>query len=245
MPERLRILTFHDISDDAADVYAVTKGQFADYLSLLRDEGYTTIRARDLLSDWPSVLSQDRVVLLTFDDAFATQRDIAAELLTQHDMTATFFVISSLVGQNRTRYKFGGKERTFLCKEDLRQMVLDGFDIGSHSHTHTMFGTLTAEQVDDEARLSKQILKDATGRDVIGFAYPFGRQRAFSSITKFVLEKNGYSIAFTQEGVGIKPTSDLLTLPRINVDRLDTIGSFRRKLLGQYELISKIRSYAK
>lgn len=238
-PGCLRILTFHDISNDTRDVYAVTKERFTDYLSLLKDEGYTTIRAGDLVADWPSVLSRTRVVLLTFDDGCVAQRDIAAELLTQRGMTATFFVISSMLGQNRSRCTFSGKERTFLSGEDLRQMVLGGFEIGSHSHAHPLLGMLPVEQVDVEVRFSKQIVEEAIGHEVISFAYPFGRRDSFSSMTRSVLEKNGYTVAFTQAGNGVKSTSDLLKLPRTNVDRFDTLTTFRRKLNGYYDFLGK------
>jgi peptidoglycan/xylan/chitin deacetylase (PgdA/CDA1 family) len=233
----LRILTFHDISDDAGDIFALTKGQFADCLSLLRDEGYTTIRASDLASAGPAMLDRERVALLTFDDGYASQRDIASEILVQHGMTATFFAISSVVERNRLRRVFAGKERLFLGSEDLRQMTLGGFEIGSHSHTHAKIGALSAEQIDAEVRLSKWILEEATGSGVVGFAYPFGRRGAFSPTTRTALERNGYRAAFTQEGGGIGPATDMLELPRVNINRFDTTASFRRKLRGYYDFL--------
>jgi peptidoglycan/xylan/chitin deacetylase (PgdA/CDA1 family) len=242
-PGRLRILTFHDVGGDAGDVYAVTKERFAEYLSLLKDEGYTTIKPGELAADWPAVASRNRVVLLTFDDGYAAHRDVVADILARHGMTATFFAVSSFVERARLRRVFSGKERQFLCSEDLRQMALGGFEIGSHSHTHALLGAMPAEQIDTEVSLSKRILEEAINCDVVSFSYPFGRRGAFSQTSRTALEKNGYLAAFTQEGTGIEPTSDLLELPRISVDRYDTLATFRRKLRGYYEYLGKARRY--
>jgi peptidoglycan/xylan/chitin deacetylase (PgdA/CDA1 family) len=242
-PESLRILTFHDVSDDNSDVFAVNRRMFIDYLSVLREEGYTTVRASDLIADWPSVLSRSRVVVLTFDDGYAAQIDIAAELLSQYSMTATFFVISSLLRRNRSRLLFAGKEHTFLGSEDLQQLVLNGFEIGSHSHTHAKLGSLPLEQMESEARLSKQILEEEINHEVISLSYPFGRQGAFSLTSKSILKEIGYLSAFTQEGIEINFTTDLLSLPRTSINHFDTIATFRRKLHGHYHLIEKTRNH--
>ena len=240
-PGHLRVLAFHDVSDYADDIFAVGEGRFADYLSLLRDQGYVTMRARDLAAGWPSVLSRKRVVLLTFDDGYAAQKDIAAELLGRHDMTATFFVTSSLLGRHRLRRVFSDKERVFLSGEDLRQLDRAGFEVGSHSHTHALCGAIPRAQLEQESNASKQILEHELGHPITSFAYPYGRQRAFSSVTRAVLRESGYSAAFTVEEVRLKPDCDLLRLPRTSINRFDTLATFRRKLEGQYDLIGKAR----
>jgi peptidoglycan/xylan/chitin deacetylase (PgdA/CDA1 family) len=242
-PGRLRILVFHDVGDDGSDLFAVTKRRLADYLSLLKDQGYTTVRAGDLAAAGPAALSGERLAVLTFDDAYAAQRDIAAELLAQHGMTATFFVISSFLSQDRSRCVFAGKQHDFLGAEDLRQMALAGFEIGSHSHTHALCGTLSPDQVEREAALSKQILQQELGRPVTAFAYPYGRQRAFSGATRAALQKSGYATAFTVEGTRVGQDCDPLRLPRTCIGRFDTPATFRRKLHGCYDFIGRVRKY--
>jgi len=242
-PGRLRILTFHDLDDDRGDLYAVDRRRFADYLSLLQDEGYTTLRAGDLLAEWPGILERERLVLLTFDDGYAAQRDVAAEELARRGQTATFFVISSFLGAARTRKTFDGKEREFLGGEDLRQMGLAGFEIGSHSHTHPLCGTLSESEAEREFTVSKRVIEQELGREVSAFAYPYGRQGAFSPMTRAALERSGYRAAFTLEGLRVSSDTDLLRLPRLNVDRCDNLSTLRRKLRGDYEFLANVRRY--
>jgi peptidoglycan/xylan/chitin deacetylase (PgdA/CDA1 family) len=237
----LRVLTFHNVGNDESDPYSVTKDRFADCLSVLSDEGYSTIRARDLAVGWPAIASRKRLAVLTFDDGYVAQRDVAAEMLVRHGMTATFFAVSSFVERERRSREFAGGERTFLSGEDLRQMVLGGFEIGSHSHTHALLGVLRSGLVDDEMRLSRLALEEWTASEVFSFAYPFGQRGAFSSTTRSVLKINGYRTAFTQTGRRIAPGSDLLQLPRTSVDRTDSWKTFRGKLRGHYDLWERFR----
>ena len=133
----------------------------------------------------------------------------------------------------------------FLSTEDIKQMDAAGFEIGSHSHTHSLLGTIPPDQASQELRTSKQILEQELRHSVTSFAFPFGRQQAYTGMTRALLEENSYKCAFTQEGCRIAPTSDLLALPRISIDHFDTLRSFRRKLHGQYEFLSEIRRHAK
>lgn len=242
-PGRMRILAFHDVSDDGGDDFGVCEARMADFLSLLKDEGYTTLRAGDLLAGWPSVVGTERAVLLTFDDGYAAQRDVVADLLKRFGMTATFFVLSSLVGERRVSRRFAGADRSFLSADDLRQMDRDGFEIGSHSHTHPLIGRLPPDQVEQELRVSKQALEQGLGHAITSFAYPYGRRGAFSAATRGALERAGYRTAFTMEGLRVTPSSDLLRLPRTSVDRLDSMTTFRRKLEGYYDLMGTVGRY--
>ena len=244
-PGRLRALTFHDVGDDEADLFAVSRKRFADYLRLLQEEGYVTIRARDILSEWPSWMDRDRVVLLTFDDGYVSHRDVVADMLGQHGMTATFFVVSSFVGPTRTSRHFEGSTRDFLSIDDLRGLERDGFEVGSHTHTHALLGGLPESAVVDELTRSRELLEGALNCAVRSFAYPYGRQGATSPRTRAALVNAGYEVAFTQTGIRIERSSDMLALPRTSVDRLDTITTFRRKLAGDYDLLGSLRRYAR
>jgi peptidoglycan/xylan/chitin deacetylase (PgdA/CDA1 family) len=242
-PGHLRVLTFHDIGGNDADLSAVTRERLAEYLSLLEDEGYLTLRARDVLASWPSLVDRQRVVLLTFDDGYASHAEFVAELLARHDMTATFFAISSLVAPRRVSGVFEGADHEFLSSHDMRQLESHGFEVGSHTHTHPLLGPLPEDRLEDELTVSKKTLEQELGHHISSFAYPYGRQDAFTSRTRAALMRAGYGIAFTQAGTRIQRNSDLLSLPRTGVDRLDTIASFRRKLEGDYDFIGSLRRY--
>jgi len=130
-----------------------------------------------------------------------------------------------------------------MCNDDLKWLSAVGFEVGSHSHTHQLCGTFSDEQFQEEARFSKQIIENIIGCSVVSFSYPYGRQRAYSKSTAMILRQTGFKVSFTQEELFVDALNDLYFIPRINVHRYDTEQSFRRKLLGYYELLSKVRKY--
>jgi peptidoglycan/xylan/chitin deacetylase (PgdA/CDA1 family) len=87
--------------------------------------------------------------------------------------------------------------------------------IGSHTLTHPILTTLTAEEIDRELRESRRILEQKLGREIPFFCYPNGSydQRVHQAV------KNNYSAAVTTEigvlGRKITDEIDLHRLPRI------------------------------
>lgn len=241
-PCHLRILTFHNIGDDNS-IHTLKQQQFADFLSVVVDSGYHTIRANDIVKLWPQILKKERNVLLTFDDGYASHRDIVSSLLSHLNMTATFFVLSSFVDKQRTCAEFSGHLNTFMSTKDIREMNGAGFEIGSHTHTHPLCGLITDNEFRQEISVSKKILEDAAETSITSFSYPYGRQRAYTTFDCIALAETGYTAAFTQSGKKITPKTNLFSLPRINIDRFDTLQTFQRKLLGNYELVFQLRNY--
>ena len=242
-PARIRVFTFHDISNDEHDLGSISPKRFGEFLGLLEDEGYTSIDCDLLISGRQDMLSLDHAVLLTFDDGLVSHREIAAEMLHQSGHTAIFFPITAFVCDRRERTYFGGRERTFMNKKDLYELGKLGLEVGSHSHTHPLCGQLSEKEFVYQAEVSKRTLENVLGREVMSFAYPFGRAGAYSAITESVLESSGYKLAFTQEGTRMRLSTSLLTLPRVSVDRSDTIKTLKQKLLGQHDLLHEVRKY--
>jgi peptidoglycan/xylan/chitin deacetylase (PgdA/CDA1 family) len=87
--------------------------------------------------------------------------------------------------------------------------------IGSHTLTHPILTTLTAEEIDFELRQSRRILEQKLGREIHFFCYPNGSydERVYQAV------KNNYCAAVTTEiGVlsgKIAAEIDLHRLPRI------------------------------
>ena len=239
----LRILTFHNIGDDDC-IHTLHQQRFTDFISFLNDNGYQTIRALDLVNAWPAILDQEKKVILTFDDGYVAHHHIVSDLLSRFNMTATFFILSSLVEKERTCVVFSGHSNVFMSKKDIKEMNNIGFEIGSHTHAHPLCGLISDEQFRQEITLSKKILEESIGCSITSFSFPYGREKAYTGSNLIALAEVGYKVAFTQSGKKITSKTNLLTVPRINIDRFDTLQTFQRKLLGNYEPIFNLRNYA-
>lgn len=87
-------------------------------------------------------------VALTFDDGPSVQTVELLEVLKQHDLTATFF----LIGENASKHP-----------EIVRQLLLEGHEIGNHSLTHRIFLYCTGDRTLKELEKTQQIISAIAG----------------------------------------------------------------------------------
>lgn len=104
-------------------------------------------------------------VAVTFDDGPQSNYDIARPELLRDHIPATFYIIS---GQLGPRYGH-------VTADEVRQMSLDGFEIGSHTVDHPDLTTLDPFAVAWELTESRATLEAIVGRPVVDFAYPGGK----------------------------------------------------------------------
>jgi peptidoglycan/xylan/chitin deacetylase (PgdA/CDA1 family) len=110
------------------------------------------------------------VISLTFDDAWQNQYSNAFPLMQAKGMTGTFYVITNKLTTNAIG-------TTYLTFPELQTMQNSGFEIGSHSVSHSSFATLTDSQIIQECQSSKSVLQ-SYGLIVNNFAYSYGAYNA-------------------------------------------------------------------
>jgi peptidoglycan/xylan/chitin deacetylase (PgdA/CDA1 family) len=110
----------------------------------------------------PSVAYAD--VAVTFDDGYQTQYDVARPELLHDHIPATFYIISGQLGP----------EHAHVTADEVRQLSVDGFNIGSHTVDHPHLTMLASTQVGWEFAQSKATLEAITGLPVTDFAFPYG-----------------------------------------------------------------------
>lgn len=126
-----------------------------------------TKRIDALRDNVPQKFIPGGAVAITFDDGFLENYIIAHPLLKARGIPATMFACTDWV----TGPNAGVSGWCNLTQ--LLDLQSEGWEIGSHSKTHTNLSTLTDAQVRDELSISKQVLEGA-GLDVTTFGVPFG-----------------------------------------------------------------------
>ena len=168
MSEKLTVLMYHAVVDDlgrcegADPHYAVLRWQFALHLKALRSLGMRSSSIAKLRAE----SSAENVVVMTFDDGHASNRD-AAESLRAFSFTADFLVNPSTVGKPN-----------HLSWGDLRAMSDAGMSIQSHGYHHRYLDELKPSEVLAELVDSKREIEDRIGQAVTVFGPPGGRMSA-------------------------------------------------------------------
>lgn len=240
-----RILTFHSVRDGGDPLVHQPPELFEEQIRYLAEQGYGSYRVCDLVESWPAILDGPKFTVVTFDDGLSNSRTIACPILQRYGMTATFFIPTACIGDQRRPPDVEGmhnvRDVDMLSWRDLREMADEGFEIGAHSHTHVRIRRLSLERARREVALPKAILEDKLGRPVYSFAYPKGRADSFAPWTRDLLAEAGYMAGCTQAGLPLRRGCDLLDLPRTGIHGLDTLASFTMKLRGNYDLLRRIR----
>lgn len=178
-PTPIPILLYHSVSSQlsrAIAPFAVRPEVFAEHLELIAD-GHVALTVSELVSllDRGEAIPAG-AVLITFDDGFADNLEVAAPLLQALRLPATIYLTTSYLeaaGQQERRHGVG-----MLSWSALDDLEAAGFEIGAHGHHHRQFDVLPIGAVTQDITHCKVLLEERLGHRVATFAYPHGYSSA-------------------------------------------------------------------
>lgn len=81
--------------------------------------------------------------------------------------------------------------------EQVREMKAGGMEFGSHTHTHRVLTTLEPIEIREELLLSKLLMKQELGEEVLSISYPVGETKLVPDGIGEVCGECGYRIGYT------------------------------------------------
>jgi peptidoglycan/xylan/chitin deacetylase (PgdA/CDA1 family) len=206
---KVSVLMYHHIQPEAVakklkqTSLTVDPEWFDKQLSYLIEKGYTIISPNNLVNFFNSgVTLPAKSVMITLDDAYEDNYIYAWPILKKYNMPATVFTPTGLV-----------MVMDYLSWGEISEMANGGVYFGNHTWSHRG-STGSPQELDKEIRLADgQLAEKGLNRDKI-FAYPYGKP---SFNAEEVLQKYGYSMAFTTKHGNILCQKQRFELPRIRV----------------------------
>ncbi|MBZ0308392.1 MAG: polysaccharide deacetylase family protein [Anaerolineae bacterium] len=127
------------------------------------------------------------------------------------------------------------KTPIFVNWDQVRELVANGVACQPHTVNHPILTRISAEQVDEEIKLSRDHIIQETGQQAVAFAYPNGRIADYNQAALDALRKYGYKVAFTLTS-GPMPNEDVkkhpLEIRRVYLGRRDNFEVFVMKTMG-------------
>ena len=167
MDKQVGVFMYHDVIDPqgksgflgkSAQPFKHSKQEFNGLLNIIQDLGTSPV-----LIDEVDFSSDEREILLTFDDGGASSLYIADEL-ENRGWRGHFFISTEFVGKPH-----------FLQPPEIRDLHARGHVIGTHSHSHAApFYLLSEERMRDEWQRSIQILQDTVQDEITSGSVPGG-----------------------------------------------------------------------
>jgi O-antigen biosynthesis protein len=232
------ILMYHGVSPYTGRrfrEFVVTPARFEEQMAYLADNDFRVCTVSELLElrSKPQP-PPERVVALTFDDAFQELAIHAIPVLDRFGFRATIYVPTAFIGDSsRWLERISEGARRLLTGEELRDLASSGIELGAHSHTHAALDVLPLAAARNEVELSKHVLEETILREVCTFAYPFGYE---SPLLRSVVAGAGYGSA-CRVGYAISPRNeDVYGLSRLPVGGGDGIDRFAALVSGRVTL---------
>ncbi len=155
-------------------------------------------------------------VVITMDDGYADNRELAAPLLRRFGFSATVFAVSDRIG-GAADWDGAGElsGRPLLDLDGLLGLQESRIAVGAHSRTHPRLPELDAKAVSEEVGGSREELTERIGAPVVCFSYPYGR---VSDDAVAAVARAGFGCACgIRRGLNY-PDTPLLELRRVPVD---------------------------
>jgi peptidoglycan/xylan/chitin deacetylase (PgdA/CDA1 family) len=151
--------------------------------------------------------------LLSLDDGYADNRDIALPVLAEQGVPAILFLVSDWLDHPPGQF---ARREGYMTRDDVRAWLRAGMSIGSHSATHRRFSQLSRDEVNKELARSRDELSDLAGRPVRDFACPWGvADKDFDAVRDpGAAASCGYRTFFTTRRGRANHPADLLAMPR-------------------------------
>jgi peptidoglycan/xylan/chitin deacetylase (PgdA/CDA1 family) len=214
------ILMYHALSAARTSGFhrwTLSEDRLRSHLDYLSSDGYRSVTIGGLLDCYRrgGPAPDEKLVALTFDDAYADFHAVALPLLVSYGLTGTLFVPTGYVGgSSGWMHGEGEGERAILSWAGLAEIAGCGIEIGAHSHTHPEMDLLSAQEITRQATRPKDELEYRLGLPVHSFAYPYGR---YDRRVRDAVAASGYRSACTMNSWAATAGSPALELPRIAV----------------------------
>lgn len=204
---RLPVIMYHHISanSNALGEYVISPEQFRDDLVYLKEQGYTTVSAKQLIEyvSGKGTLPE-KPMLITFDDGYASFYAYAFPILKELKMHA----IISIIGTHTDKYSEiddSNINYAHITWDQVAELAQSGLvEIGNHTYNLHSIGLRKGcrirygeneeeyrKMLIDDVSLLQEKIRQATGSAPTVFTYPFG---AHCSQGCEVINQLGFSV---------------------------------------------------
>lgn len=222
------VLLYHDISDEFRDGYTIPPSLFSAQMEWLYSNGYRTLSFKEIGTFMEK--SGEKVVIITFDDGYASFMDYAFPLFKEYNFKATINIIGQPVG---SFIRLGGN-RPLLSWDEYRYLKKSGLvDLGCHTYNlHSGSGALAVseKELENDLLFFQEVIKKETGSDTEILAWPYGK---YNKKSVKIARKAGFKYLLTSNEGHLNKESNLDEIPRLNLnDRFDLV-SFQQYIRGK------------
>lgn len=205
--KHIRVINYHRTSPEHADNF---ERQLQFYQRL-----YSPVCLDELAGffrgEW---LHKKPGLIISFDDGYRSNYEVAKPLLEKYGFTGWFFVASGLV---RTE---DGQHTSYMNWDEVRELA-SSHVVGCHTHTHKRLSPdVPADVMQKEIVDSKKLMEQklGIGKPIDSFCWVGGEEENYSAEAAQLIRHGGYRYSFMTNCAPLTPKTDPLQIQRTNIE---------------------------
>lgn len=223
-------MLYHAVARKASQGLTIGVDQLEEQFSWLEKNAYRSWHFSDLLN--VAKLPGRKNVMITFDDAYVNQMELAVPLLKKYGLKATFFVPLKYMGQKDV---WNTNSLDVMTAQQLQSLDPNVVELGCHSFAHINFREVGLEQAGNDIAKARLCITGAGLKFSPVMAYPYGKfprkqpeKKAFFEL----LQKEGFHFAARiGNRVNRYPLSSPYEVQRLDIKGEYSLSRFKRKVL--------------
>lgn len=231
------ILCYHSINRKSnEECNPLHPDLFERHLTFIK-ENFKVISLRELVLSLRSGSKiPENSLVLTFDDGYLDNFEVAFPILKKYECHATIFVVTDFIDQevqlidNKGWKAMNWKQ---IKKLDESKFV----EIAAHGQTHRILSSLSKSSAEKEIVISRDRLEMKLGRPVDLFAFPNGQISDIPRDATKLLTDCGFIAACSTIWRTTQNNSNIFILNRLMVNHDDDISILKKKVIGKYDYL--------
>lgn len=217
---KLPILMYHHLTVEKGEGLTLSVDKLEKQFQYLAEKGYKTYHFRELHK--LKSLPRAKNIVITFDDGYVSQMQLALPLLKKYNLKATFFVPLNFLGKTDSWNTAAIK---IMTAEQLKNLDPKTVELGFHSFYHKKYTELSNAEIEADTHRCLEFVSENGLRFSPFLAYPYGKfpkEKKGNGIFKQILAQNGIEY-------GLRIGNRINTFPfkkPYEIQRIDVKGEF-------------------
>ena len=216
---RMIIIAFHRVNDWMIEDGITCKPDKFELFCRFFQSHFKVVPLAAQIEGCRGGLDMGGTLSITFDDGYRDNLEVAAPILRQLGLPATFFVTTGFIG---TDYippwdQHLPHQPGWMDWSQIRALRDQGFEVGAHTDHHIDLGASSPELIRSELAQCRATLQRQLGVPATLFAYPFGGRRNISPSSLELVREAGFECCLSCCGGVNAPTENPFKLNRISI----------------------------
>ncbi len=226
---KLPILMYHHVHPSEGRGLVISSGKLEKQFKHLAEHGYKTFHLKELLH--LKELPKGKNIVITFDDGYVSQLELALPLLKKYKLKATFFVPLDFLGKTDS---WNTSSLEIMTLEQLKSLDPKIVELSFHSFYHKKYTELSNVEIEADTRRCTEYVLENEMDFSPALAYPYGKfpkEKKRNKIFKKILSDNGIQLGLRiGNRINNFPFKKLYEIERIDVKGEFSMLKFRQKI---------------